>query len=97
MIRTSLYTSMLMIVVATALLAGCNTSTSHSSQSPTSERQAAQQAQDFFTQHPEYVSSKEKESQLFAEFQALTRETAYKNMSMYQLLIIAHDRLNRQN
>ncbi|EHG5998742.1 TPA: invasion protein [Escherichia fergusonii] len=96
MIRNNLYTSMLIIVISTALLTGCNTLSPKNSQSASSEWQAEQQTQDFFSQHPDYVSSKEKESQLFAEFQALTREPAYINMSMYQLLIIAHDRLQRQ-
>lgn len=97
MTRNSLYTSIFMIAISTALLTGCNTSTSHNSQSPASERQAVNQAQDFFSNHPEYAASKEKESELFAEFQSLTREPAYRNMSMYQLLIIAHDRLQRKD
>lgn len=91
----SLCLSVFMIAVSASLLAGCNSSSAQHSQSPLSERQAEQQAHDFFTQHPEYVSSKEKESQLFAEFQRITKEPSYRNMSMYQLLLIAHDRLQR--
>lgn len=95
MIRINLLLPILIFAVSTSLLAGCRSSATQNAQSPSSERQATLQAQDFFEQHPEYTSSKEKESLLFAEFQEVTKEPAYKNMSMYQLLLIAHDRLQR--
>ena len=45
------------------------------------------------SQHPEYISSAELEQKLYREFAQVTTVPAYKEMSMYQLLLISQDRL----
>ncbi|EFO2837141.1 invasion protein, partial [Escherichia coli] len=47
----------------------------------------------FFSEHPEYISSAELEQKLYREFAQVTTVPAYKEMSMYQLLVISQDRL----
>ncbi|MBC0427662.1 hypothetical protein FSF69_020530, partial [Escherichia coli] len=50
-------------------------------------------ARQFFSEHPEYISSAELEQKLYREFAQVTTVPAYKEMSMYQLLVISQDRL----
>ena len=57
------------------------------------ESQAIVDARQFFSEHPEYISSAELEQKLYREFAQVTTVPAYKEMSMYQLLIISQDRL----
>lgn len=70
-------------------------------QSPHSEKEqtALRETRKFFTEHPEYLRSQENETKLFSEFDKITREEYYRNnenISMYQLLLLSHDRLSRQ-
>ncbi|HAW0893785.1 TPA: invasion protein [Escherichia coli] len=58
-----------------------------------SESQAIVDARKFFSEHPEYISSAELEEKLYREFAQVTTVPAYKEMSMYQLLLISQDRL----
>lgn len=73
-----------------ASLSGNNTDNSHN------EQLAIKQTKDFFNEHPEYLSSKELESQLFVEFQQVIEKTGNENLSMYQMLLIAHHRLQQK-
>ena len=57
------------------------------------ESQAIVDARQFFSEHPEYISSAELEQKLYREFAQVTTVPAYKEMSMYQLLVISQDRL----
>ncbi|MGR4690856.1 hypothetical protein [Escherichia coli] len=43
----------------------------------------------FLSEHPEYISSAELEQKLYREFAQVTTVPAYKEMSMYQLLVIS--------
>ncbi|MFO6484111.1 invasion protein [Escherichia coli] len=43
------------------------------------------------SEHPEYISSAELEQKLYREFAQVTTVPAYKEMSMYQLLVISQD------
>ncbi|WP_249974851.1 hypothetical protein, partial [Escherichia coli] len=53
------------------------------------ESQAIVDARQFFSEHPEYISSAELEQKLYREFAQVTTVPAYKEMSMYQLLVIS--------
>ncbi|MDA7184047.1 invasion protein [Escherichia coli] len=50
------------------------------------ESQAIVDARQFFSEHPEYISTAELEQKLYREFAQVTTVPAYKEMSMYQLL-----------
>lgn len=78
------------------IVCGCTALQNNNSDSINSEQQATKQASDFFNEHPEYVNSKDQESRLFAEFQQVMEQPENKNLSMYQMLIIAHDQLQRK-
>ncbi|EHG4041572.1 hypothetical protein J4198_005417 [Salmonella enterica] len=82
-------------MVTSIIMVGCNTKQAYNTNALTSELQASQQVRIFFDQYPEYVESPKKEAQLFTEFQHLTKVPGYNKLSMYQLLIISHDRLQR--
>nr|WP_241391620.1 invasion protein [Yersinia frederiksenii] len=61
-----------------------------------SEQLAIKQTKDFFNEHPEYLNSQELESQLFTEFQQVMKTPGNEELSMHQLLLIAHDRVQRK-
>ncbi|EJU4147929.1 SPI-1 type III secretion system invasion lipoprotein InvH, partial [Salmonella enterica subsp. enterica serovar Schwarzengrund] len=47
----------------------------------------------FFQEHPQYMRSKEDEEQLMTEFKKVLLEPGSKNLSIYQTLLTAHERL----
>ncbi|HAK5293709.1 TPA: hypothetical protein H1V50_003857 [Salmonella enterica] len=53
---------------------------------------AHQEAKFFFQKHPEYINEK-KESRLFAEFNMLLQHKKYQNLTMLQLLEMAHQNI----
>lgn len=59
------------------------------------ESNAIIDARKFFTEHPEYLTSPVLEKELFNEFAKVTTVPAYKEMSMYQLLLISQDHISR--
>lgn len=50
----------------------------------------------FFTKNPEYLESKDKEENLFIEFKKILNDPRYDNLSLQQVLAIAHERLTSQ-
>lgn len=56
-------------------------------------KKTKQQAFTFFQEHPEYMRSKEDEEQLMNEFKNVLLEPGNKNLSIYQTLLTAHERL----
>lgn len=52
-----------------------------------------EQAFTFFQEHPEYMRSKENEEQLMTEFKNVLLDPRNKNLSIYQTLLAAHERL----
>ncbi|EON1672258.1 invasion protein [Escherichia coli] len=86
------YNSNIIITIALiSLLSACTRENSLNKRS--GESQAIVDARQFFSEHPEYISSAELEQKLYREFAQVTTVPAYKEMSMYQLLIISQDRL----
>ena len=82
------YNSKIIITVALiSLLSACTRENS------LKESQAIVDARQFFSEHPEYISSAQLEQKLYREFAQVTTVPAYKEMSMYQLLVISQDRL----
>ena len=74
------------------MLSGCSTIERNNS----SEVLAVEQTKDFFNDYPEYLNSKELESKLFVKFQEVMNEPGNENLSMYQMLLTAHKRLQSQ-
>ncbi|EEB4898036.1 hypothetical protein Z592_17820 [Salmonella enterica subsp. enterica serovar Senftenberg] len=56
-------------------------------------KQTKEQALTFFQEHPQYMRSKEDEEQLMTEFKKVLLEPGSKNLSIYQALLAAHERL----
>ncbi|EKR1635303.1 SPI-1 type III secretion system invasion lipoprotein InvH, partial [Salmonella enterica subsp. enterica serovar Muenchen] len=56
-------------------------------------KQTKEQALTFFQEHPQYMRSKEDEEQLMTEFKKVLLEPGSKNLSIYQTLLAAHERL----
>lgn len=56
-------------------------------------KQTKEQAFTFFQEHPQYMRSKEDEKQLMIEFKKVLLEPGNKNLSIYQTLLVAHERL----
>lgn len=56
-------------------------------------KQTKEQALTFFQEHPQYMRSKEDEEQLMTEFKKVLLEPGSKNLSIYQTLLSAHERL----
>lgn len=56
-------------------------------------KQTKEQAFTFFQEHPQYMRSKEDEEQLMTEFKKVLLEPGNKNLSIYQTLLFAHERL----
>ncbi|HHL2712929.1 TPA: invasion protein [Yersinia enterocolitica] len=85
-------------ILMVCILCGCNTlgANQTNSNDNNSEQLAIKQTKAFFSEHPEYLSSKELESKLFVEFQQIMKQTGNEDLSMYQMLLIAHDRLQRK-
>ncbi|GEM_PF-2963800 len=54
------------------------------------KKEIENQASYFFQRHPEYMRSKEKESQLYTEFQNVLAEPKNQALSLYQMLQVAH-------
>lgn len=93
------YNSKIIITVALiSLLSACTRENSlkDTQNKRSGESQAIVDARQFFSEHPEYISSAELEQKLYREFAQVTTVPAYKEMSMYQLLVISQDR-SRQN
>ncbi|QIU92585.1 hypothetical protein [Yokenella regensburgei] len=61
-----------------------------------SEGTVESQARIFFEEHPEYLYSKEKESQLYDAFHKMLNDSSVKNLSLYQMLLIAHSQASKQ-
>ena len=57
------------------------------------ESQATVAARQYSSERPEYKSTAELEQKLYREFAQVTTVPAYKEMSMYQLLVISQDHL----
>ncbi len=90
------YNSNIIITIALiSLLSACTRENSlkENQNKRSGESQAIVDARQFFIEHPEYISSAELEQKLYREFAQVTTVPAYKEMSMYQLLIISQDRL----
>ncbi|HDL6960677.1 TPA: hypothetical protein PXM37_004357 [Yersinia enterocolitica] len=85
-------------IIMVGLLCGCSNlgTTLTSSNDNNSEQLAIKQTKKFFNEHPEYLSSKELESKLFVEFKLIMKQSGNEDLNMYQMLIIAHDRLQRK-
>ncbi|AID25723.1 invasion lipoprotein InvH [Salmonella bongori] len=56
-------------------------------------KKTKEQAFTFFQEHPEYMRSKENEEQLMTEFKNVLLDPRNKNLSIYQTLLAAHERL----
>lgn len=90
------YNSKIIITVALiSLLSACTRENSlkENQNKRSGESQAIVDARQFFSEHPEYISTAELEQKLYREFAQVTTVPAYKEMSMYQLLLISQDRL----
>ncbi|HGU3902747.1 TPA: invasion protein [Escherichia coli] len=90
------YNSKIIITVALiSLLSACTRENSlkDTQNKRSGESQAIVDARKFFSEHPEYISSAELEQKLYREFAQVTTVPAYKEMSMYQLLVISQERL----
>ena len=92
------YNSKIIITIALiSLLSACTRENSlkENQNKRSGESQAIVDARQFFSEHPEYISSAsaELEQKLYREFAQVTTVPAYKEMSMYQLLVISQDRL----
>ena len=88
--------SLVSCTLCSVLLFGCASQNNRTSDIGRSgQQQATQQTKAFFDQHPEYVNSADRESALFVEFQEVVKDPRYKDLSMYQMLLISHDRLQR--
>ncbi|HDL6964638.1 TPA: invasion protein [Yersinia enterocolitica] len=85
-------------ILLVCMLCGCTSLGSNGSNTGNNndEQLAIKQTKDFLNEHPEYLNSKELESQLFAEFQQITKMPGNENLSIYQMLLIAHDRLQQR-
>jgi len=88
------YNSKIIITVALiSLLSACTRENSlkENQNKRSGESQAIVDARQFFSE--QYISSAELEQKLYREFAQVTTVPAYKEMSMYQLLLISQDRL----
>ncbi|GCT38651.1 invasion protein [Escherichia coli] len=86
------YNSKIIITIALiSLLSACTRENSlkENQNKRSGESQAIVDARQFFSEHPEYISSAELEQKLYREFAQVTTVPAYKEMSMYQLLLIS--------
>ena len=84
------YNSKIIITVALiSLLSACTRENSlkENQNKRSGESQAIVDARQFFSEHPEYISSAELEQKLYREFAQVTTVPAYK------LLLISQDRL----
>ena len=84
------YNSKIIITVALiSLLSACTRENSlkENQNKRSGESQAIVDARQFFSEHPEYISSAELEQKLYREFAQVTTVPAY------QLLLISQDRL----
>lgn len=54
---------------------------------------AKKQAQAFFLQYPEYLSSSKKEKLLDAAFQRALNDPQYSELDLYQILLVAHRKI----
>ncbi|HIH3177647.1 TPA: invasion protein [Escherichia coli] len=90
------YNSKIIITIALiSLLSACTRENSlkENQNKRSGESQAIVDTRQFFSEHPEYISTAELEQKLYREFAQVTTVPAYKEMSMYQLLVISQDHL----
>lgn len=71
----------------------CSCASQESMFSGGSEKDAEVAAMDFFSSHPEYTSSKEKEELLYSLFKENIQLPENRNKGMYQLLNVSHSQL----
>lgn len=57
------------------------------------ESQVQLQTRQFFSEHPEYLTSSESESRLYDEFKRVMSDPRNKHLSMYQILLLVHNKL----
>lgn len=86
----------LMVIMALYGLTGCSLLPKNSTAWLGMQEELRSETRQFFVEHPEYLRSEIRQERLFSEFRRVVNKPENSNLSIYNMLLLAHHNLIKQ-